>query len=335
MVFQAFESFRSVFRSCRMGNAALLLLLGFLPVLTGCRADRVAVNPNDPKSPQYAYRLDELALLQMSADDIQELERQKRYGKIYDDFAGSDFKAGTSRRRFLIMANCVETYLGGVQEFDRGNTGFKRSFVRISSKKRRAMDILRREVQRDHGPIVEQLVFTGNGINFKLNSIYWFARDKSFLQCIADSARLEAETSPSTELESSPDSNPPKPDGESAQPATTTQQNTPASPPAGVEKKPSGETARAGAAAGPPPESEHAAPTTKPSARPNLERQKPPTPGVQPPKHSEGADADAPALRGKTPEHHSANPPTPAMPLDLVAPPRNEPPPNATPPTPH
>jgi hypothetical protein len=362
MFFQAtspgFAPIWRVFRPWWAGSAALLLLLGLLPGLAGCRADRVTVNPNDPKSPQYAYRLDELALLQMAADDIQELERQKRYGQIYDDFAGPEFKAGTSRRRFLIMANCVETYLGGVQEFDRGNTGFKRSFVKTAaSKKRRTMDILRREAQRDHGPVAEQLVFTGNGVNFKLNSLYWFARDKSFLQCIANSARLEAETTPPTELESESDSAP-KPDGDSTAPAPAAESGTPsASSPSDSGKAAPDEAPRAGAAAGPgivessrpAADSNRSTPATKPSSErkttrestppthpspsaPDTEHKKPPTPDTQPSRHS-GSSPDTPALRGKVPEH--PHPPTPAMPLDLVAPPRNEPSSGATPPTPN
>lgn len=175
----------------------LLLVLGLACVLSGCRADHVVVNPKDPKSPQYAYRLDELALLQMSADDIQELERSKQYGKIYDDFGSDAFKAGLTRRRFLIMANCVETHLGGLQEFERNDTGFIRRFQRIANTKRtRSLDTLRREVDRTHLTIFEQMIFTTDGIHFKLNGLYWIAKSKPFLQCIADSPRLEAETTP-------------------------------------------------------------------------------------------------------------------------------------------
>jgi hypothetical protein len=180
----------------------LLLALGLACALSGCRADHVVVNPKDPKTPQYAYRLDELALLQMAADDIQELERSKQYGKIYDDFGSTAFKAGLTRRRFLIMANCVETHLGGLQEFERNNTGFSRRFQQIANTKRkRSLDTLRREVDRSHLTIFEQMIFTTDGIHFKLNGLYWIAKSKPFLQCIADSPRLEAETTPLNYIE--------------------------------------------------------------------------------------------------------------------------------------
>src|SRR6476659_6893625 len=99
---------------------AFSLLIGF----SGCQNDRVSVNTKDPDSPQYAYRLDELALLHMTADDVQEKERKKQYGQIYDQYGSDDFKQAISRRRFLIMSNCVENFLGGVEEFDTNDLGF-------------------------------------------------------------------------------------------------------------------------------------------------------------------------------------------------------------------
>src|SRR6478609_5611288 len=104
----------------------IALSLSATVLLGACRSDRVAVDHKDPRSPQFAYRLDELAMLQMAVDDIQELQQDKHYGKIYDDFTSPEFKQETSRRRFLIWGNCAEAYLGGLEEYDRNELGFFR-----------------------------------------------------------------------------------------------------------------------------------------------------------------------------------------------------------------
>lgn len=168
-----------------------LMLAGSL-LLSGCRSDRVTVDPKDPHSPQFAYRMDELALLQMAADDIQNLEKQKQYSRIYEDYTSPEFQQNVSRRRFLIMANCVEDNLGGLQEYDRTDL----SFHREKSKSPSPLDVLNRKVTREHGTVEEQMVFIGNGFNFKLNSLYWITKDKLFLECIANSAQIEAEIPP-------------------------------------------------------------------------------------------------------------------------------------------
>ncbi len=183
---------------------SILLFLGLLSVLslTACRSDRVSVDPKDPNSPQFAYRKDELALLQMAADDIQELERNKRYGVIYDDYASDEFKKGVGRRQFMIMSNCVESFLGDLEEYDRNEIGFRREFLKDKSGKadaQRFLDVLNRKVQRTLGSMEEQLVFVPNGLSFQLNGLYWIAKDKSFLQCMAQSGQLDAATAPKPE----------------------------------------------------------------------------------------------------------------------------------------
>jgi hypothetical protein len=165
-----------------------LLGLALMLLLTGCHPDHVAVDHRDPKTPQYAYRLDELALLQMAVDDIQEMERDKRYGKIYDEFASPEFKAKTSRRRFLIWANCAETYLGGVEEYDRNELGF---FREPAKNKQPTVDSLLRTIHRSHFTAKERMGFVYDGIHFKLHDWTWVSNDKTFLQCMADSPRLE------------------------------------------------------------------------------------------------------------------------------------------------
>jgi hypothetical protein len=196
--------------------------------LTGCHSDRVSVDPKDPDSPQYAYRLDELALLHMAADDVQEKERKKQYGQIYDEYGSDDFKKGVSRRRFLIMSNCVENYLGGLDEFDTNDLGFRRETVKGSSKQ--TLDVLNRKVQRIQGTIEEQMVFISNGLNFKLNGLYWIAKDKAFLQCIADSPQVEASTQPTP------------PEGESTTQAPQEQTAEQPKPPENEQPTPTAET---------------------------------------------------------------------------------------------
>jgi hypothetical protein len=170
-----------------------VLLAGVLAV-GGCRSDHISVNPKDPKSPQFAYRLDELALLQMAADDIMDLERKKQYGRIYDDYASRGFKRMVSRRHFLIMSNCVETHLGALQEFDINEIGFRREVLK--EQPGAPLDVLNRRATRAKGTIDEQLVFIADGVNFKLNGLYWVAKDKQFLECIRNSSQLEATTRP-------------------------------------------------------------------------------------------------------------------------------------------
>lgn len=171
------------------------LLLALLPAFLGCRSDRVVVNPADLHSPQYAYRLDELARLQMAADGIFELERKKQYGRLYDEYGGPTFKNSISRRRFLIMSNCVETHLGGMEGFDPNDLGFRRMFVR-QGKTRQPLDILTRRIHRVQGGVDEQLVLVAVGLDYRLNGLYWISRDKNFLQCIRESPKIEQMTTP-------------------------------------------------------------------------------------------------------------------------------------------
>jgi hypothetical protein len=189
-------------RNQSIKKQSLLLVLSLLLLtLFACRSDKVSVDPKDPNAPQFTYRKDELALLQMIADDIQELERNKRYGTIYDDYASERFKKGVGRRQFMIMSNCVESFLGDLQEYDRNDIGFRREFLKASpgaknNSEQKYIDVLNRKVQRALGSMEEQLVFVPNGLSFQLNGLYWIAKDKSFLQCMAQSAQLDSKTAP-------------------------------------------------------------------------------------------------------------------------------------------
>ncbi|WP_373533276.1 hypothetical protein [Vampirovibrio sp.] len=221
-----FSVFQAVTNQSK-GKWAFLLGLSFaLITLGGCRSDQVSVDPKDPNGPQFTYRKDELALLQMSADDIQELERNKRYGTIYDDYASESFKKGVGRRQFMIMSNCVESFLGDLQEYDRNDIGFRREFLKTNTQgKPKAdnpyMDVLNRKVQRALGSIEEQLVFVPNGLSFQLNGLYWIAKDKSFLQCMAQSGELDRATAPAGEEPLAEKSETPSA-SEATQPKTTT-----------------------------------------------------------------------------------------------------------------
>jgi len=163
------------------------LSLSAAVLLGACRSDRVAVDSKDPRSPQFAYRLDELAMLQMAVDDIQGMEQDKHYGQIYDDFASPEFKKETSRRRFLIWGNCAETYLGGLEEYDRNELGF----FREQFKKQAPIDSIARTVHRSRYLAKERMGFVYDGIHFKLRNWTWITNDKPFLQCMVDSAALE------------------------------------------------------------------------------------------------------------------------------------------------
>jgi hypothetical protein len=163
------------------------LSLSAAVLLGACRSDRVTVDRKDPRSPQFAYRLDELAMLQMAVDDIQGMEQDKHYGQIYDDFASPEFKQGTSRRRFLIWGNCAETYLGGLEEYDRNELGF----FREQFKKQAPIDSIARTVHRSRYLAKERMGFVYDGIHFKLRNWTWITNDKPFLQCMEESAALE------------------------------------------------------------------------------------------------------------------------------------------------
>lgn len=314
--------YRGLFRTSDLNRWGLFALIGGLIIafvigLNACRSDRVTVNPKDPRSPKYAYRLDQLALLQMASDDIMNLERKKAYDTIYDEYTSRDFQKNVSRRRFLIMSNCVETYLGGLQEFDVNDLSFNRQ--RLSGQAK-AFDVLTRKVQRERGTLDEQLVFIPSGFNFRLNGMYWISKDKVFLQCIANSAQIEANTAPmpealptSEEAQKTPEGQTPSagtqpvptPTGEQApvptgsQPAPTEQQQPMAEPlPVPAQPIPVGEPSNHGQ---PRPAGAGAVMDT----RPTQEQEKPPTPPASEPSNT------LPKTQGR-----ARNPNRIAMPLE-------------------
>ncbi len=202
-----------------LSGLALLLAVSF----SACQSDHVSIDEKNPDAPRFAYRLDELALLQMTADDIMTLERAKNYGQIYDKYASADLQQSLSRRRFLIQANCVETQLGAMLEYDRNQLAFNRESRPVpGSRQPIVVDVLNRRVQRVMSGLTEQFIFVREGLNFHLKALNWQSKDKSFMQCVADSPQTEQDTPPA-DFEKSPVGTPqPTQSGKPDDAATTT-----------------------------------------------------------------------------------------------------------------
>ena len=152
-------------------------------MLGGCHGDDIVkVNMEDPDSPKYPYMAHEFALLQLAVDDIQGMEQKKQYGQIYDKYASPELQKYVSRRQFMIMSNCTEQNLGAINEFDEDNLSFNRN--QKPEKGRPAIDSITRQVKRKRGIMREQLVFTSDGVKFKLNGLWWISDNKQFQKCI-------------------------------------------------------------------------------------------------------------------------------------------------------
>ena len=162
-------------------------LLACAILLAGCRSSTISVNPQNKRTPQYPYRKDELALLQIATDDIFELEKTKDYSRIYDRYASADLKRTLGRRRFLKTTNCAETTLGGLMDYDKGNLGFTRT-----TDKNRIFDSIVRDTDREEGSLVEKLVFVQEGVDYKLYALYWDSKRKDFVACLNDARKITA-----------------------------------------------------------------------------------------------------------------------------------------------
>lgn len=146
-----------------------------------CRTDRIAVNTKNPLTPQFAYRHDELALLQLTVDDIMMLEQRKDYDRIYDEYTSKAFQQAIPRRNFLMMTNCVEVYLGNLNTFEKRNLGFTRK-----AKPTGPIDTIIREAERGSGKTHERLDFVFEGMDPRLNAIFWYTTERDFLRCMDD-----------------------------------------------------------------------------------------------------------------------------------------------------
>jgi len=174
-----------------------LFLTGFvlLVSLAACRGDKVSVDANDPMGPKYEYALHEFALLKLRANQVQELEKEKEYGQIYDELASPALKHRLSRREFLGQANCVETYLGSILEYERLNYSFERKRFGKSTQ-----DIVSRRVKRINESIWEQMAFVWIGDDFRLNQINWVSKGVGYQRCMEELA-TQLEELPPPEVE--------------------------------------------------------------------------------------------------------------------------------------
>lgn len=125
------------------------------------------------------YREDEQILLKLATTDILELERQKDYGKIYDQYASQTLKRSLARRDFLKMGRCLEVTMGDLVDYQRDQWDFTRNKTEHGT-----LDSTTRSVVRASGNVKEQLTYVREGIDFKLNAIYWSSTRKDFLTCM-------------------------------------------------------------------------------------------------------------------------------------------------------
>jgi hypothetical protein len=156
--------------------------------LLGCKSDRVDVQQGSTTAPQYAYRLDELALLQLLADDVFSSEREKQYAYIYDHLASPTFQKEKSRRDFLREANCVEVHLGALDTFNPNEKGFSRK-----KHGKETLDYLTRTIERSQETIPEELVIEPQGLQFQLRHIIWRSSNINFLNCLSQKIEIPPE----------------------------------------------------------------------------------------------------------------------------------------------
>lgn len=159
----------------------ILLVLALKAYDLWLRPDTIRVNDKDKTSPQYPYRKDELALLQISLNKLMEAESQKRYDDIYGELASRRFQKNVPERVFLKMTNCVEQYLGDMVSYDLNNNGFRRE-----KRKGRTVDVLQLHVERSETALEEQIVFEWEGVDVRVGGLYWLTDRRAFHQCIRD-----------------------------------------------------------------------------------------------------------------------------------------------------
>ena len=164
------------------------LLAGFccfaMLFFAACQSEYVSVDPDNPRSPQYAYRHDQLALLTLTTDDILTLEKEKQYSRIFDHYASTQLKHTLGRRRFMKISNCVETHLGGLTSYDSNNLGFQRTI-----ENGKPYDYIVKETERSEGSTTEKLIFVSEGVDFKLYGLSWETENRHFLSCLQDARK--------------------------------------------------------------------------------------------------------------------------------------------------
>jgi hypothetical protein len=219
------------------------------------------------------YREDEQILLKLATTDILELERKKDYGKIYDQYASQALKRSLARRDFLKMGRCLEVTMGDLVDYQRDQWDFTRNKTEHGT-----LDSTTRSVVRAGGNVKEQLTYVREGIDFKLNAIYWSSARKDFLSCMNQVMEDIRKAQKQRTVEK-----PPKPPGvksssstaEKPKPATDTP------PPSAKSPAPAGAFASDSLPTAAPPK-QTAPPVTAPQ-KPSPPKPAPPAPEKKPP----------------------------------------------------
>lgn len=175
---------------------SLILILPALLALTACQKF---------SQPHYQYRKDEEALLKMTVEDILRLESNKQYDEIYDHYFSTGFKRTVLRRRFLMMSNCLERYLGDFNGFERKDMVFNRKLEKTDKGNRKEnVDDVTMRVYRAGGVLREHFSFIREGMDFKLYALYWSSPREDFIRCIESAEKAPVESNPAVIQESSP-----------------------------------------------------------------------------------------------------------------------------------
>lgn len=136
--------------------------------------------------PDSGYGEEEIGLLRLTARQIVKLEKDKDYRTIYRDYASRGFKERVDLRKFLKLANCTETHLGGFQSFDSSSLKFIRK-----AENGQPVELLNLEVERANGRVTERFIFEREGLGFKVKSFRWLSTNPAFLRCLESISRNE------------------------------------------------------------------------------------------------------------------------------------------------
>ncbi len=160
----AFPAFRWLF---------LLLCLPLVLVSSlGCRSPF-------PFKTSDAYRVEEVALLKITAENIMDLEKAKDYASIYNEYASRDYKKRVPKRKFLKLTHCVEVHMGEVLGHDVAKLNFNRT-----RKGKHISDQLNLSVYRKNGTITERYTLIDEGLGFRITGFRWVSDNEPFAQCM-------------------------------------------------------------------------------------------------------------------------------------------------------
>lgn len=179
--------------------------------------------------PENSYREDERIMLRLVTQDILELEKKKEYSKVYEHYGSQDFKRNVSRRDFLRMTNCLEKTLGEINDFNRNDWKFIRQKANA-----KIYDTTRRPVLRSGGNLDEVITYVLEGVDFKLNAIYWSSDRKDYLACMRTVAKTMKKPTPDKPVAEKSVAVPP--------PTPATAVNTPATSPTAAATQPPSKT---------------------------------------------------------------------------------------------